>query len=607
MIAATATPREVRQLLKKGSKTKGLADEPRQPPKSATPADPEATFNRQRAEEFASEHGTYSNGNTKRNKNRPEINREDLADPVIMLPLRLIERHPDNGPANDPRLTHVDELAKSIAEAGLQEPVIVRLLDTGRYQLLSGERRTNAARLLGWVQIPARVRELTDAQALAYLAFCNGQRQDLDPINRARLGRRLMQPEAEGGAGLNRDTAARQVGLTSGPALSNLVGLLELPIDWQHRVASGALSPSWAEKLRRVAHVAPVMQALERDWMDKTTETFESRERLEDAINWAIRLELRAVTPALKLDKLPPETREALGLVEIATAGEGRGKQHAGQYATNHELADKLAAGKKAAAIVERASAAGKAAENSGAGPAPLTKKELQRKAAVAADRLEANIRAWRHEWLCELIAATFEDQDWRATKFLVWMLTQFGSWGFGIPEHLRELLAGLAEKKSRHAANWALVDSAKLYAFTPPTMRQHTTYQRSFQLDALLRDLCRAVLTTPDKDARFPRVPYEVSDGLARDCAIDLAAEWKRLQAAPRDSAPWARFAAFWELHQAAQLDKAADQVGVYVADASGKAAKIKLLTAGRPQPLPLPASIEPVAKPAKAKGGKK
>jgi len=623
---ATADPKQIRKQLREDALIKSkrkLADGPL----NSDPLPPLAgssPVNVKPAESTGTNGTEATNGHSSQPSPKSHPGRKQAPDPlvpvfsdaIVMLPLRLIDRHPDNGPADDPRLTQLDDLCASLQRHRLQEPVIVRLLESGRYQLLSGERRVNAAREVHWKDIPARVRECDAAEALETLAFLNGQRKDLDPIARARLAQRLMQSVAEGGAGLKRDDAARQVGVESGSRLSSLVGLLELPAVWQQRVASGELAPSLAETLRRVAHVKPIIAALEEDWANQgNCDTFASRVRLEDAIGDAIHYDLRAIPERLPLDKLPAETREKLGVVSIASAGEGRGKQSEQLYATNKDLLGKLTVARAAKATVEQAAKAG--AEPEGATergrdgakekrqPSPAEEKA---KAKEAEERLALNIRAWRHEWLKELIAARMEDQDWVATKFLCWLLTQFGRYGFGVPEVLAATIAQMAGSK-RPAAGWELIDSLKLHSFSPATIRQSQTYQRSFQLDEVLKIVCRVVLSTADSDPRFPRVPYEVADGLARDYGIDLAAEWIGLQNSRlmgKNPGAEARVEALYQLHTTAQLDSLGDARGVYVRDAATKKIKVQLLTG---KLIELPACVAPVAAavaPQKRKGAK-
>jgi ParB/RepB/Spo0J family partition protein len=264
---------------------------------------------------------------------------------VVTLYVAECERHPDN---RWPTPQQVMKLAASYASIGQLDPIIVRELAPGRYQILSGETRWLAAKQKGWDTIQARVaKDIDDAKALEYLARYNGERSNLDPIQRAMLARRLCQPASAGGGGLKREEAAAAVGLESSSALTNLLTLLELPHDWQERVASGELAPTWAQRLVRVAPAAPVMEALSLDWANRDTfrdtGTFASRDSLERAIDALLDSKVREV-PANLAGELSAKEREKLGLFELQLGGEGRGRTRSAQFASNVLLLDELAA-----------------------------------------------------------------------------------------------------------------------------------------------------------------------------------------------------------------------------------------------------------------------
>jgi ParB family chromosome partitioning protein len=188
-----------------------------------------------------------------------------------------------------------------MAESGQLEPIIVRKIggmldDLGgpplRYQILSGETRWLAAKKLGWTEIDGRVRRMHRRGGAGPGREANGQRKDLNPIERAELIEQLCKPVAEGGNGLTKDAAAKRVGLKDGSSASNLVRLLKLPKVWQDRVAAGELPESFARLIVPVIELGPVLDGLEKDWKskDKPRESywaknaFDSRANLEEAI-----------------------------------------------------------------------------------------------------------------------------------------------------------------------------------------------------------------------------------------------------------------------------------------------------------------------------------
>src|SRR6187431_833075 len=138
------------------------------------------------------------------------------------LPVAAIEPHPEQ-----PR-RHFDEqaladLASSIAERGVIQPVIVRPLAGGRYQLVAGERRWRAAQRAQLHEIPALIRDLTEREVTALALIENIQREDLNPVEEARAYRRLAQLED-----LPHLEIARLVG-KSRSHVANFIRLLSLP------------------------------------------------------------------------------------------------------------------------------------------------------------------------------------------------------------------------------------------------------------------------------------------------------------------------------------------------------------------------------------------
>ena len=161
---------------------------------------------------------------------------------VITLPITKVE------PRQDQPREHFDEerlqdLAASISRHGLIQPVIVRRLDSGDYQIIAGERRWRAARLAGLTEIPVRVLHADD-QSVAELALVeNLQREDLNLMEEARGYQKLMQDYA-----LTQEEAAAGVG-KSRSAVANALRLLNLSAPVSDMVESGVLSAGHARTL----------------------------------------------------------------------------------------------------------------------------------------------------------------------------------------------------------------------------------------------------------------------------------------------------------------------------------------------------------------------
>ncbi len=140
-------------------------------------------------------------------------------------------------------------LASSIEQDGLMQPVVVRPVgDDGRtYEMVAGERRWRAARLAGLDRIPAIVRELDDRQIAEWAVVENLQREDLDPIERARAFRQLIDQ-----FDLSHDEVARRVG-SDRSTISNILRLIDLSESLQSAIRAGRLSAGHGRALLGVA------------------------------------------------------------------------------------------------------------------------------------------------------------------------------------------------------------------------------------------------------------------------------------------------------------------------------------------------------------------
>jgi ParB family chromosome partitioning protein len=138
------------------------------------------------------------------------------------LPVELIEPNPEQ-PRSSFEPGALDALAGSISSAGLLQPLIVRPLDGGRYELVAGERRWRAAQKAGLDRIPAVIRTSPEDQRLQAALIENMVREDLNPVDEARACAALVDD-----LGISKEELARRVG-RSRAAISNLIRLLDLP------------------------------------------------------------------------------------------------------------------------------------------------------------------------------------------------------------------------------------------------------------------------------------------------------------------------------------------------------------------------------------------
>lgn len=142
----------------------------------------------------------------------------------------------------------LDELAQSIKQYGLLQPIVVRKTMNG-YELVAGERRWRAAQLIGLTAIPAVVREYTDGEMTEIALIENLQRENLNPIEEAFAFRRLMDE-----FGLTQEEVARKIG-RSRSLIANIVRLLNLPPFIQDHVSRGTLTVGQARPLLALDNV----------------------------------------------------------------------------------------------------------------------------------------------------------------------------------------------------------------------------------------------------------------------------------------------------------------------------------------------------------------
>jgi ParB family chromosome partitioning protein len=161
---------------------------------------------------------------------------------LAVLPVADITPDP-NQPRRHFDEAALEELAASIAQRGVIQPVIVRRMDNGRYQLVAGERRWRAAQKAQLHEVPALIRDLTDRDVMALALIENLQREDLNPIEEARAYNRLAESE-----GLTQAEIARMVD-KSRSHVANLQRLLALPEAVITLVERGDLSMGHARAL----------------------------------------------------------------------------------------------------------------------------------------------------------------------------------------------------------------------------------------------------------------------------------------------------------------------------------------------------------------------
>lgn len=185
----------------------------------------------------------------------PTGSRPDVDVAARLVEVAAVRRNPDQ-----PRTTFdsaaLEELQDSIRRHGVLQPICVRRAGDG-YEIVSGERRWRAARSAGLVKIPAVVRDdISDEVSLELAIVENVQRQDLDPLEKARGYQALMER-----VGLTQEQVAERVGIARA-SVTNHLRILDLPSEAQEALAGGMISMGHAKALLGIKPKKAVLAAL---------------------------------------------------------------------------------------------------------------------------------------------------------------------------------------------------------------------------------------------------------------------------------------------------------------------------------------------------------
>lgn len=172
---------------------------------------------------------------------------EEISSTACAVKIKLMDIEPNRDqPRKNFDEAALNELAESIKLHGVLQPLLVRPMADGSYQLVAGERRWRASRLAGLTEVPAVVRELTDAQVAELALVENLQREDLNPIEEA-LGYKELADKYD----YTQEEISNLVG-SSRPAIANALRLLTLPAEIISFIENGELSPGHAKALLTV-------------------------------------------------------------------------------------------------------------------------------------------------------------------------------------------------------------------------------------------------------------------------------------------------------------------------------------------------------------------
>ena len=221
------------------------------------------------------------------------------------------------------------ELANSIKAQGIMQPILVRPVAGGRYEIIAGERRWRAARMAGLAEVPVLVREVPDNAALAMALIENIQREDLNPLEEANGIQRLVSE-----FGITHDKAADMVG-RSRSAVSNLLRLLTLAEPVRNLLQNGELDMGHARALLALAGMQQIQTArliAKRGMSVRETETLVGRLVRGASVKKSAKAVDRDVM------RLQEELAQKLGTkVQIKTGTKGRGSVNI-QYSSLDQL-----------------------------------------------------------------------------------------------------------------------------------------------------------------------------------------------------------------------------------------------------------------------------
>ncbi|MCB0430417.1 MAG: ParB/RepB/Spo0J family partition protein [Flavobacteriales bacterium] len=242
---------------------------------------------------------------------------EKVVGAIARIRLDQIEVNPFQ-PRSEFDQEKLDELAASIKEHDIIQPVTVRKLGYDKYQLISGERRLRAAQIAGLTDIPAYIRVANDQSMLEIALVENIQRENLDPIEVAISCKRLVdeckltQEEVSEKLGKKRSTVA------------NYLRLLNLPIDIQQGIREGKISMGHARAIAGVPDAEQQMKLFQ----SLLSQQISVREA-EDMARKAMPKKVKGAPPpvSFEMQKLKEELRQSFGTkAQLSIQGESRGK-----------------------------------------------------------------------------------------------------------------------------------------------------------------------------------------------------------------------------------------------------------------------------------------
>jgi ParB family chromosome partitioning protein len=190
---------------------------------------------------------------------------------VVLAPIAQVRPNP-NQPRREFDEQAMLELAQSVEREGIIQPIIVRRIAPGEYQIIAGERRWRAATLAGLTEVPVIVREANDQKVLELAIVENIQREDLNPIELAVAFERMAAELSLSHEEIGQKTGKDRVTVT------NSIRLLQLPVQVQHLVSTRKLTPGHARALLKLpaekAQIDMAERCIQEGWSVRQIEEF---------------------------------------------------------------------------------------------------------------------------------------------------------------------------------------------------------------------------------------------------------------------------------------------------------------------------------------------
>lgn len=220
----------------------------------------------------------------------------------------------------------LQELADSIRQHGVLQPLLVRPLPTGGYQLVAGERRWRASRMAELKEVPVIIKELSDVEAMEIAIIENLQREDLNPIEEAEGLQALIDK-----CGFTQEDVAVSVG-KSRPAITNALRLLKLPVEVREMTKEGTISAGHARALLAFDNQAMMLECANQIVSKKLT--VRDVEKMAKRPNLGVSSPKRAARRDSFYDEVELSLSEALGTKVKVYNGRNKGTLEIEFYTT---------------------------------------------------------------------------------------------------------------------------------------------------------------------------------------------------------------------------------------------------------------------------------